>query len=71
MTNRIEQHLHHYRVSVGLWQLEVDGKSREDAICAARKELSRELPRLWDVIHNLAPDRFQVEDAQTNQGSTN
>jgi hypothetical protein len=63
MNNRIEQHLHHYRVSVGLWQLEVDGVSHEEAINAARKELSRELPQLWDVIQNLSIDRFHVEVA--------
>lgn len=49
-----------YEVSVGHMRVIVDGTSREDAICKARKQLSSDMPRMWDVIHNLAPNRFEV-----------
>ena len=49
-----------YRVKIGHSSVIVDGTSREDAIRAARRQLSRELPRLWDVIHQLDDNRFDV-----------
>ena len=49
-----------YEVRVGHMRVVVQGGSRDDAISQARRELSRELPRMWDVIHALAAHRFEV-----------
>lgn len=49
-----------YEVCVGHFTVKVEGRSKEDAIIAARKRLCRELPRMWDVIQSLEHERFQV-----------
>jgi hypothetical protein len=45
--------------------LDIRLKARDvqEAILLARRQLSRDLPRLYDVIRDLTPQRFQVEDA--------
>ena len=50
-----------YQVSVGHFTVKVEGRSREEAIVAARRRLCSELPRMWDVIHSLEQSRFQVD----------
>jgi hypothetical protein len=50
-----------YRVRTGLIDLEVEAHSRCEAIAVAREQLCLDLPRLWDLIHELSDDRFQVE----------
>jgi hypothetical protein len=52
-----------YNVQVGHWRVQVPGKDQSEAIEQARRQLCQDLPRLWDVIHNLADDRFKVERA--------
>ncbi len=52
--------LTNYEVRVGHMRVVVRGGSHEDAIVQARRALSRELPRMWDVIHTLATNRFEV-----------
>ena len=54
------QLLSNYEVRVGHMRVVVRGGSQEDAISQARRELSHQLPSMWDVIHALAPQRFQV-----------
>ena len=49
-----------YRVSVGHASVTVDGCSPAEAIRVARIRLSLDLPRLYDVIHSLEDDRFEV-----------
>ena len=49
-----------YRVSIGHSSVTVSGTSRDDAIRAARRQLSQEMPRMWDVIHQLNDNRFDV-----------
>lgn len=49
-----------FQVSVGHWHLEVEAVGTEEAIDAARRQLRRQLPRLWDVIESLPRDRFTV-----------
>ncbi|MEM9354204.1 MAG: hypothetical protein AAGA92_14440 [Planctomycetota bacterium] len=41
----------------------VRADNRDDAIAAARRVLSAEMPRLYDVISGMATSRFQVEHA--------
>ena len=52
-----------YEVCVGHFTVRVEGRSRDEAIVAARRQLCRELPRMWDVIHSLEANRFQVDVA--------
>lgn len=62
MNSRQELHeLSRYHVQVGHWRVQVPGRDHADAIEQARKRLCDDMPRLWDVISNLASDRFQVE----------
>jgi hypothetical protein len=52
-----------YRIRVGHWEIRVNAQSADEAIALARRQMARELPRLYDVIKNLTPTRFQVEAA--------
>jgi len=54
-----------YEVRVGHIRVIVNGGSREDAIVQARRKMSREMPRMWDVIHALASSRFNVCRVET------
>ena len=49
-----------YEVSVGHASVRVRGASREEAIAEARTQLCLDLPRMWDVIHSLDRQRFDV-----------
>ena len=57
--------LSEYEVRVGHMRVIVRGGSLEDAISQARRELSRDMPRMWDVIHMLATNRFEVTRVDT------
>ena len=52
-----------YRVRVGHWEIRVKARDAEEAIELARRQMARELPRLYDVIRSLTANRFQVEAA--------
>ena len=52
-----------YRVRVGHLDLQVKARDVAEAILLARRQLAQELPRLYDVIQNLTPARFQVDNA--------
>lgn len=52
--------LREFRVVVGHWDLRIQAMNAQSAIDEAKRTLCRQLPRLWDVIHTLAPDRFSV-----------
>jgi hypothetical protein len=52
-----------YRIRVGYWEVRVEAGDVEEAIALARRQMGRELPRLYDIIRSLAPMRFQVEVA--------
>lgn len=51
-----------YRVEVGHNSVMVESTSTEGAIAAARTLLSLQLPRLWDVIQKMTPDKFKVSN---------
>ena len=57
------QHIQQYKVQIGHHRLRLEGASREEAIAQARRMLAHDMPRLWDVIHNLEESRFTVRDA--------
>jgi hypothetical protein len=52
-----------YLVRVGHWEIRVQAHSADEAIELARRHLSAELPRLYDVIRALTATRFQVKAA--------
>ena len=52
-----------FLVRVGHWEVHLKARDDEEAIRLARLQLARELPRLYDVIRELAESRFQVEAA--------
>jgi len=51
-----------YRVKLGLSEVVVKCRSKEDAIRLARKTLSDDMPRLYDVIHDAEDQKFQVDE---------
>jgi hypothetical protein len=52
-----------YIIRVGHWEVRLKAHDREEAIALARRQMARELPRLYDVIRSLTANRFQVEPA--------
>jgi len=52
-----------YRVRVGHHEFRVKARDADEAVLLARRQLARELPRLYDIIRNLAESRFVVEHA--------
>jgi hypothetical protein len=52
-----------YRVRVGHHDFRVRARDAAEAVEVARRQLARELPRLYDVIRKLAESQFQVEHA--------
>jgi len=50
-----------YRVQLGHTSTTVQGRTRAEAIHAARRALCKDMPRMWDVIHKLNDDQFIVE----------
>jgi hypothetical protein len=53
-----------YHVRVGHSSVTVECYSPDEAIALARRMLSLEMPRMWDVIQALAADRFEVSKAR-------
>jgi hypothetical protein len=62
MTNANEQ-LRTFRIRVGHWEICLKARDADEAIELARRQMARELPRLYDVIRALTASRFQVEAA--------
>ena len=58
MHNRLTQR---YQVRLGHSTVIVQATSSTEAIRLARKQLSDEMPRLWDVIHRLEDQQFRVD----------
>ena len=61
--NTENQPLNLYRVRVGHWEVQLKAHDAEEAVQLARRQLAREMPRLYDVIQTLTATRFQVEAA--------
>lgn len=49
-----------YRVKLGHLEVSVRCRGAQEAVRMARQQLSHDLPRLYDVIHQLEADRFRV-----------
>lgn len=52
-----------YCVRVGHYEFRLKAHDVAEAILIARRQLGRELPRLYDLIRKLAETQFQVEQA--------
>jgi hypothetical protein len=52
-----------YCVRVGHWHVQVKARDVPEAILVAKRQLGRELPRLYEVIRAMTATRFQVEAA--------
>ena len=52
-----------YRVRVCHHEFRVKAHDSAEAVLLARRQLARELPRLYDIIRGLEESRFQVEHA--------
>ena len=61
-TNPYREHDDHhtYQVSVGHTTFRVEGRSTQEAIERAKQRLCSEMPRLWDIIQSLEPQKFDV-----------
>ena len=62
MYNR-ENEMTAYLVKVGYAVVHVRGRSVEEAIASARRELALQMPRFYDVIRNLDRTKFEVQRA--------
>ena len=51
-----------FRVKVGHTAVTVPGTTPQEAVRQARKQLSMDMPRMWDVIQSLGHHRFEVFD---------
>lgn len=54
---------HRYRVRVGHLEVVVIARDEAEAIAFARREMARELPRFYDLIRALEPERFELHKA--------
>ena len=57
------QPLKSYHIRVGHWGIRLQAHNPEEAVALARRQMARELPRLYDVIRTLTATRFQVDAA--------
>ena len=62
MTNNHDS-LKTYCIRLGHYEIRVKAHDADEAISLARRQMARELPRLYDIIQNLTASRFQVEPA--------
>ena len=53
-----------YNVRVGHHSVVVKGRNEREAIDAARRQISVDLPRLWDVINSMDETQFIAEIAE-------
>ena len=61
--NHASEELTTYCVKVGHTEVRVAGRSVQEAIRLARRQLSIELPRLYDVIQAMDESQFHVQPA--------
>jgi hypothetical protein len=52
-----------YIIRVGHYEIRLKAHDADEAIALARRQMARELPRLYDIIRALTTNRFQVEPA--------
>lgn len=52
-----------YRVRVAHHEFRIKARDEAEAVLLAKRQLNRELPRLYDVIRKLTDSQFQVDHA--------
>lgn len=52
-----------YKVQLGFNEVIVNSTSMDEAITLAKQKLALELPRFYDIIRDLSPNRFVVQRA--------
>ena len=55
-----------YRVRLGLVEVDVECRSKDEAIRFARTKLSDDMPRLYDVIHGAKDQEFQIDEIEAD-----
>lgn len=55
-----------FRVDVGHSSVTVECSNEAEAIPQAKRQLSKEVPRMWDLIQGLGDERFRVSPLQQN-----
>ena len=55
-----------YRVKLGLVEVVVKCRSKNEAIQLARTKLSDDMPRLYDVIHGAEDQEFQIDEIEAD-----
>ena len=69
MSYRQQPRLTRFRVEVGHSQVIVLARDAAEAVREARLALGRDMPRLWDVIHQLDDGQFVVQAVWTGGSS--
>lgn len=52
-----------YKVQLGFNEVIVNSTSMDEAITLAKQKFALELPRFYDIIRDLSPNRFVVQRA--------
>jgi hypothetical protein len=52
-----------YRVRLGHMEVAVLARDEVEALVLARRALAQELPRFYDLIRALKPERFELKEA--------
>ncbi len=55
-----------YRVKLGLAEVVVQCRSKEEAIRLARTKLSDNMPRLYDAIHSAKDLELQIDEIKAD-----
>ncbi len=58
-----------YRVKLGLVEVVVECRSKDEAIRLARTKLSDDMPRLYDLIRGAADREFQIDEMKADSSS--
>ncbi len=53
-----------FEVRLGHVRVEVEAATMHEALVCARRKLSSEFPRLWDMIHQAPESRFMVQPVE-------
>ena len=55
-----------YRIKLGLAEVVVNCRSKDEAIRLARTKLSDAMPRLYDVIQGAEDQEFQIDEIEAD-----
>ena len=58
-----------YRVKLGLVEVVVECRSKDEAIRLARTKLSDDMPRLYDQIRGADDREFQIDELEADSSS--